>query len=74
MSHIKLTSDEARSWCGVPLSGEYYHFKDAEAAALHGLYPGDTELCPDCVQKIIECLEKKRGKRNEESHETESKT
>ncbi len=55
MKHIKTESEDDRSWCNTPLSTDMY-FKNAEAAALYGMYDKKPTLCPECVEMVTACL------------------
>lgn len=50
--HIKKTTEDNSGWCGELLGSDFY-FKDAEAAAISGMYE-PKQSCPNCVNKIIE--------------------
>jgi hypothetical protein len=64
MSHIKITNDENKSWCNEILGIEFY-FKDAEHAALNGIYESKSFVCGACIDAIVNNLEKKREPKNE---------
>jgi hypothetical protein len=54
MNHVRMSTDENHSWCGLTL-GIDFHFKDAEHAAVNGLH-GSLSMCGECIEKIITCL------------------
>jgi hypothetical protein len=64
MNHIKTVDDETRSWCGKVLNIEF-HFKDIEQAAVNSLH-GTKTVCGECLDKIIECLDKNKRVYQEE--------
>lgn len=55
MNHVKTNAEDNRSWCGESLGAEFY-FKDAEHAALNGVYQGQQKICPKCAKNIIKAL------------------
>lgn len=59
MIHVGKSSEQDQSWCGVRITDMY--FKNAEFAALSGLFESKSTLCPQCVDAIIECLQRNRG-------------
>ncbi len=55
MNHVRITTDEDVSWCGVAIGTEFY-FKDAEAAALNGIH-GEKHVCGKCLDNIMRSLD-----------------
>lgn len=66
MKHIRITSGDGETWCGVILTTESA-FLGAESAALHGKYHGDDNVCGVCIDAVVESLNLTR-----EPHEPES--
>jgi hypothetical protein len=54
MSHIKNATTEI-AWCGSEFKEEFY-FKYIEQATINGQH-GSREMCGDCVDAIIRCLQ-----------------
>ena len=60
ITHIKSISYDDTSWCGETIGIEF-HFKDAEHAALHGVFTDRAVLCPKCVDIIKKYLDRVRA-------------
>jgi len=58
-NHIQATHDTFKSWCGETLSTTLFYFKDAEHAAINGHINGRLDPCPQCVEKLVQCLKYK---------------
>ena len=52
MKHIKITSSDGETYCGVMI-GDTSAFQGAEAATLHGKYHGGDPICDKCLDEVI---------------------